>query len=231
MDLGRSLTFAFDDTQWTDRIALGTVICLVPILNVAVAGYQVEVARRVVQGEARPLPDWDNLGRKWKEGIVLLVVSLIYYLPLYLLLCGPLALFVPVLFIPDEKRAVTAAGIVVLIWSLACGAGLFFSLVMGFFSLAVRLQYVLHGTLAACFNLSAILGTIRRHTGQYLLAWLGTVCAGLIYGGVVMGSSLVGIIPFVGWVIQVLLLGASVFWMELVTGHLVGQLGAIEQSA
>jgi hypothetical protein len=50
MDIAR----AFQDPEWTERIGLGTVISIVPILNFASVGYEVEIARRVMRGESRP---------------------------------------------------------------------------------------------------------------------------------------------------------------------------------
>jgi hypothetical protein len=231
MDIACSFTFAFKDPQWTHRVVTGTAIMLIPIFSIAATGYQVEIARRVMRGESRPLPTWDNAGRKWTEGIVLFSASLIYYLPLYIIMCGPLALAAPALLLFDEQKLKAALGIALLTESLVCSAGILFAFMMGFLAPAIYLQYVRHGTFASCFNLSAIGSTIRRHPGEYLLAWLGTLCAGLIYLGVIMVGGLFSLVPFVGAVAQLLLIGAGAFWSELVMGHLVGQLGALEQPA
>jgi len=232
MDIARSFTFIFQDREWTNRMSLGAAISFVPILNFASVGYEVETARRVMRGESCPLPTWDELGRKWKDGLILLLARLIYYLPFYLLMCGPLTLFVSVPFMPDEQSAKAAAGTVLLIWSLACSAGLFLAIIIGFLSPAISLQYVRRGTFAACFDMAAILGTIRNHTSEYLLAWLGVVCASLIYSlGVMIASGLLSWIPGVGWVAQIVLIGVGIFWANVVTGHLVGQLGLVQSES
>jgi hypothetical protein len=231
MDIARSLTFGFKDPEWTNRVAMGTAIMLIPIFNFATTGYQVEIARRVMRGESRPLPTWDNPSRKWTNGIVLFLVMLVYYLPVSLLICGPLAILAPGLLLLDEQKLKATIGTALLIWSLFFCTGLLFYLVIDFFTPAIYLQYVRHGTLAACLNFSAILSVVRRHKGEYLSAWLGAQYARWIYAGVVMASSLIGLVPFVGTLVQLLLIGAGAFWTEMVIGHLVGELGILVESS
>ena len=65
MNLGRGLRFPLDDPQWLPKVLIGTLVSLVPILNVAGVGYMLDVTRNVVAGRETPLPEWDNFGDKF----------------------------------------------------------------------------------------------------------------------------------------------------------------------
>jgi hypothetical protein len=226
MDMGRSFTFTFEDPEWVNRVGLGTLISIVPILGLADLGYLAEVSRRVIRGESRPLPTWEDLGRKLVEGIALFLALLIYQLPIFVLLCGPLVLLLPALKVSDQRGVETAVSAVLLIWLLTCGAGVLLALAESFLVPGIYLQYVRRSTFFSCFDLPAIFGAIRRHTSQYFTAWLGMLCGVLIYFFVVLiVGGLLGLIPCVGWMLQIPVAGAGIFWLNTVIGHLVGQLG------
>ena len=45
-------------------------------------GYLARLARNVIAGAAHPLPEWDDLGEYFSEGLRLFCVALVYTLPL-----------------------------------------------------------------------------------------------------------------------------------------------------
>jgi hypothetical protein len=61
LDLERAFRRPFKDPARTSRIGLGAVIQLVPILNIAGLGDQLDVMRRARDGGDATLPTWDNL--------------------------------------------------------------------------------------------------------------------------------------------------------------------------
>ena len=69
MDIGKSFSFAFEDKQWLSKLGLGAVIAMVPILNFAWSGYMVEIIRNVMKNVQEPLPNWDDIGKKFSEGL------------------------------------------------------------------------------------------------------------------------------------------------------------------
>src|ERR671912_200710 len=92
MDAERSFTFPFEDKEWISKLGLGAIISLVPILNFAWSGYLVDIIRNVMNDDPYPLPTWDDLGKKFREGLILFGAGLIYALPILLALCLPLGL-------------------------------------------------------------------------------------------------------------------------------------------
>ena len=72
VDFGRCFRFVVDDPDWLKKVLIGGAFTLASVLIVGlffVAGYWVRLLKRVAAGEARPLPEWDDLGDIFKEGL------------------------------------------------------------------------------------------------------------------------------------------------------------------
>src|SRR5947209_4180909 len=72
LDLGQGFRFFFEDPDWVKKILIGGVFMLLSTFIVGavfVAGYGVHLLRRVVRGEPRPLPEWEELGRFFGDGL------------------------------------------------------------------------------------------------------------------------------------------------------------------
>lgn len=229
LDIRRALEYVFDDEQARTKIGVGLLLLLVPIANIVVIGYEVEVARRVARGEARPLPAWDDLGQLFVLGGRLSLARFIYGLPILLALVGGgvavIGLAVQASQSSDPAFGQKAGPTFLLGGLCLVGGVLVYSLVFGFLSPALLAEYAKHGTFAACFNLAAIWRFIAREPGQYLTLWLADVVISLAIG--LLGSIaaiITGVIPCVGQLVFLLMTSATAFFIVLVNGHLVGQL-------
>lgn len=90
-DFAKPFTYVFEDPQWLQKIAVGGLFYLAGIFIVGwffVLGYCARVARNVVVAMPRPLPEWDDLGTFFNEGLRLFGVILVYILPLIVLAFG-----------------------------------------------------------------------------------------------------------------------------------------------
>ena len=88
LDLGQGFRFFFEDPDWVKKILIGGVFMLLSSLIVGaifVAGYGVHVLRRVVRGEPRPLPEWEELGRFFGDGLRALGLYLLHLLAVAIL--------------------------------------------------------------------------------------------------------------------------------------------------
>ena len=84
-DFLRPFTFAFDDPRWLPKILLGGLFMLAAIFLIGiffVYGYMARLLRNVINGVQYPLPEWDDLGEFFSEGLKLFAVGLIYAIPL-----------------------------------------------------------------------------------------------------------------------------------------------------
>lgn len=228
MDIGRSFTFQFEDKRWLNKLGLAAIIAAVPILNFALSGYIVDIIRNVAREAAEPLPEWDDLGKKFTEGIILIAAGLVYALPALILFCLPVTLMVlsgalsTNQNLQDMANSVATAG-GVLFYCLLCVL-LIYVLLLSIISPAVAVVYVREGTFAACFKFGVILRLIREHASSFFLGWVGYVAATIIVSLVVgFLSAILGWIPCIGQAVTLILGLGSLVYLSTVYGHLFGQ--------
>jgi hypothetical protein len=94
MDIQKSFTFQFDDRNWIGKLGLGTVITIIPVLNLAWTGYMVHILRNVMAGDNNPLPNWGDLWKKLTDGLILFTARVIYSLPVTVFVGLPVAILV-----------------------------------------------------------------------------------------------------------------------------------------
>jgi hypothetical protein len=226
MDIAKSLSYIFDDDEWPEKVGLGGLIMLVPVLNFVGMGYEAQVIRNVAQGEPRPLPMWNDLGSLFMDGLWLALARLAYALPIFALTCLPVSLMVPLFATAQTDEQINERFPFIL---LVCGISFVilmgYGVVMGLVSPAITAMYIRRGTFAACFDFVGIVSFIRDNLSNYLLAWLGTIAVSLLLNAVIGPVGFVlSFIPCLGTIAYFLLIGASTFVILLVTGHLIGQL-------
>lgn len=233
MDIGRAIGFAFEDERWISKLLLGALIALIPIFGpFALAGYVIATIRNVMAGQPRPLPEWSDLGRIFMDGLMVLLAEAIYSLPSIILACPiPIGLvwLLPALGGQNQDAQGIPVGLAGL---LSAGVGcllVLYVLLLSLVTLALFLQYAAHGSLGACLRVGDVLRLLIRNIGQIVLILLIIFGLGLVIGLVVGAvGTIVGWIPFIGWLVGAGLILVSLpisVWTMLVEGHLLGQIG------
>ena len=83
-NLGRAFTFMFEDKAWPGKIILGGIFVLLALVLIGIPfllGYLLELARRSYENKEIPLPEWDNMGDKFTQGLIFLIILIIYSIP------------------------------------------------------------------------------------------------------------------------------------------------------
>jgi len=231
MDIGGALGFVFEDERWVAKLALGSLILLIPIFGVfAMIGYLIGVIRNVMNGLPRPLPEWDDLGQKFVDGLLVWVAMLIYSLPMLILIC-PVVLvwFLPLLGGEQDELVRALSG---LSMAVAVGVGclaVLYSLLLAMVTPPVYLQYAGHGSLGACLRIGDVFRFAFRNLGSIVLFWVvywvASLAVSLVFGLI---GAVVAWIPCVGWVISMMMVLAWLpvaVWLMAFQGHLIGQIG------
>jgi len=109
VDFKRALSFMTQDPQWIAKVGIGTLVSLVPILNFAAMGYNLDVMRNVYDEREVPLPEWDQFGDKFVRGLIAAVIQFLWALPLFVLLCPFYALLFATLPPSPEAQDPNAA--------------------------------------------------------------------------------------------------------------------------
>lgn len=216
----------FDDDNWFSKYLIGSLVAMVPILNFAVVGYGIEIMRSMARGDMVPLPSWDDLGQKFVDGLVIIVVSIIYTIPGLLLAIIPAALFALPALSTDQSTQEVLVSAAVLGYCCLCGiAGLYF-LAYSFFFPALEVRYARTGEFGECFQVKKILDLATTNISDYILAWLVGLVAGLIAGAVgTIMFILISWIPCIGWILTIIVLGVLTFWSLSVASYAYGMVG------
>jgi hypothetical protein len=209
VDFGRSFTFVTEDPEWVKKILIGGAFALACALLVGVPfvlGYFARTLRNVVADQPRPMPDWDDLGGLFNEGLRLTAVYLLYMLGVVAVVAAlGCLLALPFLVVSGSGRDVGGA--------LAALGGLGFvafyglimlgSLALGVYLPAALARSALRGTVGDGLAWREILGFIRANLGNYLLALVIYLLASfLAQFGLLLCC--VGIFPAVFWGYMVL---------------------------
>jgi len=215
MDIGRSFKFMFEDEGWITKILIGGILGLIPIVNFVIYGYQLEVIKNVSQDQDLPLPDWDDFGGKFIKGLMVVIASFIYSLPLILV---GVVYFVMMMIVGggaastgSEDMSGAAGGIFAICTiALYCVAFLYSIIVYGFVLIPGVMRYAEEEEFGAFFKFGENLRVATSNLGSYIVMLLVIMLAGIV-------AEIVGVIACG---IGVLF---TIFWAMLVSGHLFGQ--------
>ena len=204
MDFGLSFSFPFQDEDWIKKIVLTAVISFIPVIGqFALMGWMVELTRRVIRGEAEPLPDWADFGGHLVLGLKMFVIGFVYALPLIIF---ALPMGVMSAFLNNEESAIAIYSFVMMCFS--CFA-VIYGLALAYFFPAAVGELAVTDNLGEAINPTNIIAHVRAAPSAYLLAFLGTIVAGFIAGmGIIF--CLVGVI-------------FTIVYAYAVQGHLYGQ--------
>jgi len=213
MDIGKAFTFVFEDEDWIVKILIAAAILLVGILFswllliplilafALLAGYSVEITRRVIHGDVQVLPEWDNWGDLIADGLKVLVIGIVYALPIIIL---GICMCIPIGLLAEDAERVSWA----LILLLSC-LNFLWSIAMSILLPAAIAFYAADGELGAAFRFGEVFAFVRNNLKTYLItflmSWVASSVGGL--GSIVCGVGVLITAPY-GW---------------MVTGHLYGQ--------
>jgi hypothetical protein len=209
VDFGRSFTFVTEDPDWIKKILIGgvfTLACAVLVGVPFVLGYFSRTLRNVVAGEARPMPEWDDLGGIFNDGLRLTAVYLLYTLGIVALVAAlGCVVMLPVMALSGGHRDVSDAfgvlgglGVVGLY-----GLVMLVSLALAVYLPAALARSALRGTVADGFAWREILGFITANLANYLITLVIYLLASFLAQ---LGFLLccVGVFPAVFWGYMVL---------------------------
>ena len=104
MDYGKSFTYMFEEDNWITKFLIGVVVGTIPIINFAAFGYVLEIVKNVRDGDQQPLPEWDDFGTLFINGLKFLLGTMVYALP---------AILISFMFVPFAILAEEAPGALV----------------------------------------------------------------------------------------------------------------------
>lgn len=212
IDFGKCLGFAFQDPDWIKKLLIGGLFSLLSAILIGiffVAGYWARVLRRVAAGDARPMPEWDDLGGIFGDGVKVALAGLTYFFVIFgaIAALGCLAgfLFAGAGAVGQHSREAGEA-LATLGGLGAAGLYLVFLVVamaLHVYMPAVLVHVVLRDDYKAAFDWRAHFGFIRANGLNYLLSLVFYLVASFAAQfGVVLCC--VGVFPVAFWAYLVL---------------------------
>jgi Protein of unknown function (DUF4013) len=172
LDFVRCFTYVFEDPRWMTKVLVGGLFCLASFVLVGlpfIIGYMARLARNVVAGAQYPLPEWDDLGEYFIEGLKLCCVAFVYMIPMFAMSA---MVMVPMMIAGMHDNSDAAESLVAAFasagWCVSVPIGLIIS-----FWLAVALTFAaVRRSAAAGFDFAGIAAFIRGNFLNVLLAFL-----------------------------------------------------------
>jgi hypothetical protein len=203
VDFGRSFTYVSEDPEWVKKVLIGGVFALLSAVLVGVPfvlGYFGRTLRNVAEGAPRPLPEWDDLGGLFNEGLRLTLVYLAYALGFAVVLLAIGAAFIgPAMLLGNSRHGEQVLGLLGGLGMLAFYAVAFLGgLALGVYLPAALARAALRASAGAGFQPAATVRFIQANLGNYLLSLVIYLVAGFVAQFAIV-LCCVGIFPAVFW--------------------------------
>jgi len=207
-DFAKPFSYVFDDPDWVAKILIGGLFYLAGFLIIGwffVFGYVARTTRNIIAGHERPLPEWENVGEFFNEGLRLAGVVLTLVIPVTLV---AIVFLIPANVLSSmDNEGISAIG------GLMSGAMICvlfpIYLAIWFLMPAMLLFTMVEQRFGAAFELSRIWPFVKQNIGNYLLAIV-------IY----LIARFVGSFGYMLLCIGVVFTG---FWSLLITTHAFAQ--------
>jgi Protein of unknown function (DUF4013) len=215
IDFGRAFSFVPEDPDWIRKILIGgafTLACAVLVGIPFVLGYSSRTFRNVASGAQRPLPEWDDLGGIFEDGLRLALVYFAHALGLIVVFAVFAAVLLAPMFMATNMPGRTsdalgfAAGLgILLLYALVAVV----SLALAIYLPAALARASLSGRAGSAFEWRENLAFIRDNLVNYALALVSYLVASFLsqFGFLLC---CVGVFP-------------AAFWSHLVLAAALGQ--------
>ncbi len=189
MDFAKAFTFVFEDPDWLKKLLLNALLLLIPVVGlIYVLGWSLEVGRRVARNDTPVLLPDIEFGRYLGLGFKAVVVSLVYSLPVFVMVFPMVIL--PSLAYQGDLRGAGQTLLMLVNFCCSCLIMLY-SLLIGVLLPAAYMRMAMQERLGAGLEFGQVLGLVKAAPGAYLMVLLGIIVSGLAAS--LVGSLLCGI--------------------------------------
>ena len=177
-----------------------------------VYGYLARLVRNVIAGEPHPLPEWDDLGEYFSEGLRMFGVALVYMLPfIFLMFIFIVPSIVAEAADSDAMRNI-GGGMAACVWCIMFPLGL----AMALWLPAALLFTAVERRFGAGFEFAQIAAFIKANIGNYLLAFVVWLVVRMV-------------VPF-GMILLCVGIFFTAFWSLIVATYSFGQVWRLAPS-
>lgn len=182
-------------------LAIGTVLSIIPLVSLLVAGYGVGVGRNTVNGDNK-LPKFEvgQIVPYIKDLVFVVIISIIYLIPAGIVLAIGAASLIGSL-VPALAGGGSAAGLTALSGAIAAGgAFILLGLLLGILGWAFAeigiLAYAKEGSLGAAFNVGGVAKKVLS-----LPFWITAIVLGIYMVVLVVVLGILSLVPIIGTIV------------------------------
>jgi len=182
IDLEKALKFPTTDREWKQKVLIGGVLNILPVINFFPLGYAYGIFRRTLRRQEISLPEWENWGDLFVQGLMVFLICLIYNIASLILFAihpvlGVLAFIAVFLLLPTALA-----------------------------------QHAMSGDFSRAFQLKNIWARIQQTKSDYFFAWLVMVGISVVLMMVTVAIPILGwiisaIIGFYAYLVFAILFG------------------------
>lgn len=224
------ITFPFREEKWLGNMAIAGLFGLIGLIffpaYIVFAGQMTRLMKQTMQGEEPTLTNWEDFGQILVEGLKVVVVGFVYYLPITLLICVMFGLFfaiVPIGALASENEALTGSAIAAMIgvYGLSfvlMGVMTLLSFALAFLSMIGITRMVANDSLSSAFELREVWELAKGGFKNFIIAFL-------VGYALYMGASIILMIATYTIILACLtplLIGAVYYFGALQFGALYG---------
>jgi hypothetical protein len=178
--------YPFKEHSSANKLIIGTVLTfanyLIPFIpGIFVTGYVAKIARRIIldDGELH-LPDWNDWGNLFKEGLKISVIGFLFSIPaLLVFFFGFAAYFGSFIgLMIESSRGIESAEMLILyticlfIWIFSLFIGLFLIFVAGLFLPPAIMQTVSESSIGSAFHIHQWWSIFRKNLSGFLISFV-----------------------------------------------------------
>ncbi len=207
MDIEEDVKFPTKDIEWIQKVLIGGILGIIPIINFIEYGYILKVMRGAIDGNPG-MPKWEDWGNLFINGLIAFIITLIY-------------LIIPIVIISVSAGGIMAAafsGNMNLMAGMIAGAiggiliGLLLALVFGFMVPMALAMYTKENSFGAGFRIGEILSRIKSVFADYITVYVVLIVLLFIL-------ALLNSIPILGFLIWIF----GTFYVSVVTFNMFGK--------
>ncbi len=193
MDIGENISdsIKYPLSDWP-KILILTIISIIPIVNFISGGYYLRIIKSTLAG-VDEVPDFDNLGELFIDGIKIIVAGIVYMLV-------PLIIFSVAALLGSPGGAILT-GLALILFII----GLIVALILGIiYVVAIANMALYDSDLGAAFRFSEILDRISQiGWGNYILWYIVVVLVTFVIGLVIGAIGFILLFILIGFLVLI----------------------------
>jgi hypothetical protein len=202
-DIMENILYPTKDPGWIMKFLISYVAFIPLVGGLLISGYELRVLKENAREDKHTLPEWDNLGGLFMDGLMIFIIRFLYMLiPFILIVAAYLPMIVSLIVSAgfassDSETLKTISGITALggsvIFIILMIVAIIVTFVMAFLLPMALGIYASTGSIFSALNPFTVIGKVLYNFVSYIVIFLVTfvlgfimAIAGLITGGILM---------------------------------------------